>query len=123
MISSLVLFIGVGIIIVFEIAIIVFQAASQRWNFIVIGSISACFTLLNILILSPLYRALSLAMNKFSNYRTEESFERAFIVKEFILNFIISYVPLIYVAIFKVWLGSRPGKAELFLTGQEYSTH
>jgi hypothetical protein len=47
--------------------------------------------------------------NDYSNYETDERYEKEFVLKEFILNFIISFTPLIYVGIFKAWFGQNPG--------------
>jgi hypothetical protein len=94
-ISSAVLLAGVFVVLVFEIAIIIFQAASYEWNFLVVGALSGGFSVFNIIILSPAYRYLAHKMNEFSNFKTDERFEKEFVVKEFILNFIIFYSPII----------------------------
>lgn len=52
---------GLLIVLLFEMVVIIFQAAEQdqKWNFFVIGVLSAVFKLCNIFLLAPCYRLLA----------------------------------------------------------------
>lgn len=73
--ASCVLVVGVCAILVFETAVVIGQAVGQQLNFLIVGAIAGGFTILNIVVLSPAYRWLSIWMNDFSNYKTDERFE------------------------------------------------
>ncbi|KAJ3349392.1 Anoctamin-6 [Kappamyces sp. JEL0680] len=62
---------------------------------------TACFTVMQILLFRPAYKAAVVKLNRLHNYRTNAEFEKGLIYKSFLLSFFNTYSYLIYNAILK----------------------
>ncbi|KAJ3329709.1 Anoctamin-7 [Blyttiomyces sp. JEL0837] len=89
----------------FEIIIIIVHAKFVDSGVYISTAASAILTLLNIVILTPLYLRFSLYLNQVENHHTMEGFEDQLIRKNFMFNFVNNYSTLLYVGIVKVFAG------------------
>ncbi|KAJ3223409.1 hypothetical protein HK099_001182 [Clydaea vesicula] len=101
--STLVLGLGITFIVFLQVLIIVFQASGKRKP-LEASSLGAAFSLLNIIVFTPIYLKLARILTDIENHKTEGGWENSFIAKEFTLNFVLTYTTLIFIGVIKVFI-------------------
>jgi hypothetical protein len=91
-----------GAVVVATLSLMVFRlfvqrAIQQTFGSIIAGIVNAVI----IIIFNTIYRKVASKLTEWENYRTESEYENSFIVKNFLFQFVNSYVSLFYVAFVK----------------------
>ncbi|KAJ3397519.1 Anoctamin-7 [Lobulomyces angularis] len=110
--SFLTLGVGILFIVFIQVLIIVYQAlvkgernGNKDLSKVYIASgLGAAFSLVNIIVFTPIYLRLATTLTDIENHKTEGGWENSFIAKEFVLNFVLTYTPLIFIGVIKVFI-------------------
>mmetsp|Transcript_24137 Transcript_24137/g.33847 ORF Transcript_24137/g.33847 Transcript_24137/m.33847 type:complete len:693 (+) Transcript_24137:62-2140(+) len=85
------------------------------------GIIVGCVNSMFIMTMNQVYRRVAMWLTEWENYRTDSEFENAFIIKNFVFQFVNSYISLFYIAFLKGHIDVF-GKADKSNTGDLMTT-
>jgi len=97
--SMLITFLFLGMVATF--GIFIFRAFITRITQTMGGVVAGCINSTIIIILNMVYRKVAVYLTDWENYRTESEYENSFVVKNYMFQFVNSYISLFYIAFMK----------------------
>ncbi|KAJ3207444.1 Anoctamin-7, partial [Dinochytrium kinnereticum] len=100
LVTTAILMCAICVMVFFE--LIVITVSALRINTYLATGLSSLLTLLNIVLITPLYLYLAYVLTQWENHKTFQRFEDALITKKFIFVFIQNFSTLLFIGIIKV---------------------
>ncbi|TPX73471.1 hypothetical protein CcCBS67573_g05259 [Chytriomyces confervae] len=104
--SWLCVLIAIMFMVAFEFLIILLHAQFKRDSIWISTTVSSLLSLVNIVVLTPVYLWIAMRLTRSENHKTHLGFENALLAKGFLMSAIQNYSYLFYVGVFKVFTGN-----------------